>query len=166
MRKVFQDKFDFGKGNCVWACIASLFDLELSDLDYAPPTSQDLIDWTKREMSDLEFHNVDYGYNYRVVDGYEDCEHVGTGRWTYDLRPDEEKIKPTTEFWLASVHSLQLKRPICDSYYPMPALHMVVMQGDKLWHDPNPKNPRDYEPTVVMASWWEPNEAPTQDQSA
>lgn len=158
MRKVFQDKFDFGKGNCVWACIASLFDLNLADLRWPPPSSEMVMEWSKGELPHLDYHNVDYGTNYRIEEGYPDCQYVGTGRWKYDLRPENERIKPTVEFWIASVNSLQLKRPICDPYYPMPALHAVVMQGDKLWHDPNPKNPRDYEPTIVMASWWEPNE--------
>lgn len=161
MQKVFQDSFEFGKGNCVWACVASLFDLDLDDLRFPPPSDGELMAWSKRELPHLTFNNVDYGHNYRVVDGYPDCPGVGTGRWTYDLRPEDERINPTTEFWLASVNSLRLKRPVCDSYYPMPALHMVVMRGNEIWHDPNPKNPRKYEPTVVMATWWEPNEGST-----
>lgn len=154
MKPVYQDRFGLGQGNCAWACVASLFEISLDDLRFPPPTDDNLREWTNLNMPDTEFHYRDLGFNYRVVEGYPDVEGVGTGRWAYDL-PDEWD-PPAADYWLASVNSLGLKRPVEDSYYPMPALHMVVMRGRDLVHDPNPKYAArmPYTPTVVAQSWW------------
>jgi hypothetical protein len=75
-------------------------------------------------------------------------------RWTYDL---PETWEPPVDYhWLASIYSPRLKRPVEDPYYPLPALHMVVMKGPVMVHDPNPDyaDQVPYEPTVVMQTWW------------
>lgn len=153
MRKVYQDRFGYGEGNCAWACISTLFDIPLDDLRHPPPCAEDLLRWTQEYMPHLEYHHIDLGRNFRLVEGYDYVEGVGTERWTYDL-PDAWD-PPVEGYWLASINSLGLKRPVEDPYYPMPALHMVVMRGRELFHDPNAQY-ADYEPTVVMQTWWTP----------
>lgn len=154
MRPVYQNRFGYGAGNCAWACVASLFELELDSLPAKPPAALDMLEWSKEALPHLKFNNRDLGYNYRIEEGYPDAEGVGTGRWTYDL-PDAWD-PPTDGYWLASVNSLGLKRPVEDPYYPRPALHMVVMHGRRLVHDPNPRYAvlLPYRPVVVEQTWW------------
>lgn len=151
MRPVFQDRFGYGEGNCAWACVASILEIDLDDLRFPPPTDADLLAWTEQHTS-LRYNFVDLGTNFRVVGGFPDAPSVGTGRWTYDL--PAEWTPPPTEFWMATINSLGLERPVSDPYYPMPALHAVVMQGRKIAHDPNPAYALPYDPTVVAMSWW------------
>lgn len=156
LRKVYQDRFGWGDGNCVWACVATLFGCELDDLrdQEAGATCEDLLVWSKNHVPTLEYNDVDLATNVRLVGGFEDIDGVGSERWTYDVPTEWEP--PVPGFWLASINSLGLKRPVEDPYYPLPALHMVVMLGRQMYHDPNP-NYADrvpYEPTVVMQTWW------------
>jgi hypothetical protein len=153
-RRVYQDRFGYGEGNCAWACVATLFGVGLDRLRLPPPSDSELMAWSKGAAPMLEFHNRDLATNYRIEEGYEDVEGVGTGRWAYDV-PDEWE-PPVPGFWLASVNSPGLKRPVEDPYYPMPALHMVVMCGRDMYHDPNPRYADlvPYEPTVVGQTWW------------
>lgn len=155
--KVYQDRFGNGKGNCAWACIATIFGLSLDDLRYPPPYTTDILRWTEETYPGLAYNNVDHGRNYRIVEGFPDVPGVGSGRWTYDLPDDYDP--PPAEFWMATVFSPGLKRGVEDPYYPMPGLHAVVMQGKTLYHDPNPayETPRDVTP-VVMKTWWGPYE--------
>lgn len=152
--RVSQDRFGNGEGNCVWACVATLFGLPLDRLRLPPPCAQELLDWTKENAPTLEFHDVDLARNYRIEEGFPDVEGVGTGRWAYDV-PDEWE-PPVQGFWIAGVESLGLKRTVEDPYYPMPALHAVVMHGRTMFHDPNPKyaDRVPYEPRVVTMEWW------------
>jgi hypothetical protein len=156
LRKVYQDKFGHGEGNCAWACVASIFDLDIEAVRYpAGPSLDDLRLWTKNHYPALTLHGRDLGFNYRIVrGGYKRVPRVGTGRWTYDI--PVTWTAPTPGYWLASIFSLKLKRPIEDPYYPMPNLHMVVMKGRELVHDPHPSYAElvPYQPTVVMQTWW------------
>lgn len=151
MKPVFQDRKGFGQGNCVWACIASIFEIPLDTLRYPPPFTEDVLAWTKEHYPALEFHNVDLGFDYRLRDVPGIPE--GEQRWHYRLRRKWEP--PTDDYWIASVDSQGLMRPVEDPYYPMPALHAVVMKGRDLVHDPNDSYPLgSYKPKVVMQSWW------------
>jgi hypothetical protein len=157
MIPVFQDSFGFGNGNCAWACIASIFELSIEDVqDGGPPTDDDLVRWTRKHFPALAYQILDLGYDYDVVHGYPDCKGVGTGRWTYKVRETWEPpdASVTDGYWMATVPSQTLKRPIKDPYYPMPALHAVVMKGRECVHNPNPKNFLDPNPQVIMQSWW------------
>lgn len=153
-RKVYQDRFGNGEGNCVWACVATLFGLPLEQLRLPPPAAPELLDWTKENTPALAFHNVDLATNFRLIDGYKDVKGVGPSRWAYDI-PDTWE-PPVRGFWIAGVNSLGLKRTEEDPYFPMPALHAVVMLGREMYHDPNPSyaDRVPYEPTVVDKSWW------------
>jgi hypothetical protein len=128
--------------------------LDIETLRYPPPTDTDLAKWTSDTFDSIEYHYSDLAHNFRVVEGFPDVEGVGTGRWAYDL--PEVWEPPTEDYWMASVCSLGLKRPVEDPYYPMPALHAVVMRGASLVHDPNAAyaDRVPYEPTVVAQSWW------------
>lgn len=146
MIPVFQDRFGFGTGNCAWACVASILGVDLDALRFPPPTTEDLLAWTQENTS-FYYNWADLGSNYRLVD----LEGIGE-RWTYDL--PEEWTPPPVEFWMGTIFSPGLERDVSDPYYPMPALHAVVMRGRELIHDPNPAYEVPYEPTVVGMSWW------------
>lgn len=162
MKPVFQDSFGFGNGNCTWAAVASIFELSLSEAqgESGPGDSADVLAWTKARFPNLSFNNLDLGYDYEIVDGYPDCEFVGTGRWTYKIAKywDPPDAAATDGYWLGVVPSQRLKRPVCDPYYPMVALHAVVMLGRKCVHDPNPKNVLIEHPQITQLSWWESSE--------
>lgn len=154
MIPVYQDQFDYGRGNCMWAAIASVFEVNLEQFRLcAPPCGDDIRKWTEIAYPHLTFHYRDLCTNYRVVKGFPDVPNWRTGRWAWD-DPDQDAWEPPpAEYWIASVHSQRLKRPVEDGYYPMPALHAVVMNGHKMVHDPNPKNGA-YTPIVCGQSWW------------
>lgn len=157
MKKVYQDRFGF-EGNCVWACISSVFDIPLDELRFPPASVQALEAWSEANLPHLKFRNQDLATNFRLEGDFPHAEGVGTERWAYDLpeRWYPPKAAATGGYWLASVYSLGMEREENDPYYPLPSLHMVVMRGRELVHDPNP-NYADrvpYTPTVVMKTWW------------
>lgn len=158
MKPVFQDTFGHGNGNCAWACVASIFELSLPEAQgvFGPPDESELRIWTRMKLPDMTFHSIDLGYDYEVVDGYPDCEGVGTGRWTYKVAADWEPpdASATGGYWMATIPSQKLVRPVEDPYYPMFALHAVVMFGRLCVHDPNPNNRPDPSPLVVDQHWW------------
>lgn len=153
-RKVYQDRFGSGEGNCVWACVATLFGCGLNELRFPPPCANELLAWSKENAPALEFHDVDLARNYRLQGGFPDYEGVGSERWAYDIPKEWEA--PVMGFWLAGINSLSLKLPIENPYYPMPGLHMVIMRGREMYHDPNPAyaDRVPYTPTVVTQTWW------------
>jgi hypothetical protein len=154
MKPVYQDRRGYGQGNCVWACVASIFEIPLELLRYPPPCEADLRRWTAFHQPYREFHYADLSTNYRLVDGYPEAPGVGTSRWAYDLCEPGDYEPPEVEFWIASIPSPGLKLPVEDPYYPMPALHAVVMRGDTCVHDPNPDYRINPHPQVVAAEWW------------
>lgn len=158
MIPVFQDRFDYGFGNCAWACIASILEQPLEDVQGGrrPPSIADLIEWTAEYVPELSFNSLDLCYNFRPVNGYPDVPELGTERWTYDIHKDWEPpdASATDGYWIASVPSQTLKRPVEDPYFPMPSLHAVVMHGRYCVHDPNSYNRIDPEPQVSMQYWW------------
>lgn len=155
MKPVYQDRFGYGEGNCVWACIASIFEIPLESLhgERAGPCDADLTKWTDRAMPHLEYRYEDCAYDYELVPGPSTEKHPHPERWTYKV-PATFK-PPPVQFWGATVWSPKLKHPIDSPWYGMPGLHMVVMEGDKMIHDPNPNYTHDelYSP-VVAKSWW------------
>lgn len=164
MIPVFQDRHGFGQGNCVWACVASIFEIPLDTLRYPPADDADLEAWTVKNRPSLVFHHLDFAYDFEVVEGYPDIGDLGgTGRWSYKVPEEWEApfdpgpwITPAPlDFWIASIPSPGLERPVEDPYYPMPALHAVVMYGKELVHDPHAdyECPRKIE-TVERCSWW------------
>jgi hypothetical protein len=153
MRRVWQDRFGFGDGNCAWAALASIFNLDYPPRGYPPACIEDFKAWTSRFRPDLCVHERNLATNYRVVEGFPDYEGVGSGRWTYDIPETWEP--PVDDWWIATVQSQSLKRPISDPYYPMPALHAVVMCGPDFVHDPNPRNEQKMMPLIAQ-TWWEP----------
>jgi len=158
MKPVYQDTFGHGNGNCAWAVVASIFELSLKDAQgaFGPPCSEDLDLWTRMHMPGYKYHNLDLGYDFEIVEGYPDCEGVGTGRWTYKVRDEWEPpdASATDGYWFGTIPSQRLVRPVSDPYYPMPALHAVVMRGRVCVHDPNPNNHLDPHPRVLELSWW------------
>jgi len=140
-----------GRGNCVAACIASIFELPLSDVDLPDGCgSNELMEWSHGRWPWLECRVVDYGQNYREVEPPSDEN--PEGRWEYDL-PTEQPPAPTIGYWIASVVS---PRGVLQSgpYRGSPILHAVVMRGGVVAWDPHPG--RDEAPLgpTVMATWW------------
>lgn len=97
---------------------------------------QEIIDYTKRWMPAWEFVSVDMGYDYELIDMPELGK--GQARWTYKVK--EWEGAPVDGYWFASVPSRTLVRPPENPYYPMKALHYVVMRGEDLVWDPNAAN--------------------------
>lgn len=156
MIPVYQHSFGYGKGSCAWACVASIFEVSIESLKIdkiMPPTDTDLAKFTACRWPAIQFHYEDLACDYELIDGPSVPEHPHPKRWSYAAPETFEP--PPVEFWMATVFSPGLKRPVGDPYYPMPALHAVVMQGDKLAHDPNPNYTHSelYSP-VVAKSWW------------
>jgi hypothetical protein len=138
-----------GRGNCVAAALASIFRLDLDDVDVPDGCSDgEIAAWSNARYPWLECRHVDHGVNYRVL------EEGPQGRWTYDL-PDEPPVPPTPGIWKAAVISPSGLLVAAGPWRGTPILHAVVMRGADLVWDPNP----NYDwttaaPTVVMSTWW------------
>lgn len=156
MIPVYQESFGYGQGSCAWACVASIFEVTHAALNIdkiAPPNDDDLEKWTELVHPELEMHRVDHTFNYRLIPGPSVPRHPHPERWAYDI-PDEV-LAPTDGFWMASIYSPGLSRPVEDPYYGMAALHAVVFEGNTLVHDPNPKYTiGEYVPRISRATWW------------
>lgn len=155
MIPVYQERFGWGEGDCVWATLASIFEIpypEMGTERIASPHYSDVRKWTECRFPYLEYHYEDWSVNYRLVPGPSIPEHPSPTRWAYDV-PDEFE-PPVEGYWMGTIHSLSLRAPLESAYYGMPGLHAVVMKGRKLVHDPNPHNVHEKPPQLVMASWW------------
>lgn len=156
MKPVYQNQLGWGAGDCAWACVASIFELELADLgieQIAPPCDADLRKWTECRFPNVRFCYEDICTDFDLVEA--DPSWGGDAfRWVYKVPSDFEP--PPVEYWMASVFSLGLQPPPEYPYYPFPGLHAVVMRGKDLAHDPNPRYTNDmlYSP-VLMKTWWE-----------
>lgn len=145
------DPDDDTRGNCIAACIASIFETDIDHIDLrGGPTWHDIWDWTEKYMPDLKFFNQDYGTNYRVEDGV----------WKYDFpEPDTVKHPPGFEddYWILSAES---PRIILQSgeFKGMPGLHAVVMKGNDIVWDPHPNAKEEGQQVGrwVQRSWWVP----------
>jgi hypothetical protein len=156
MIPVFQNKFGFGEGNCAWACLASVFELSLDSMPTEPPYPQDWFDWTQENVPHLVYTNKDLAYDYELRGSFPKTKDFGTKRWTYkvNLQWEPPDASATGGYWIATVPSQRLKRPVEDPYYPLPALHAVVMLDRECVHDPNPHNTLDPSPLVIQQTWW------------
>lgn len=143
MRPVYQTKFNYGEGDCFSACVASIFEVLLSAATMRP-YPDDIVAWTQRNYPALEYVSIDLCTNYKA---HED-------RWTYDLADINTIAPPTRGYWIASVPSLRLKRPPSDPYYPMPALHAIVMRGAAQVHDPNPNYGTPNYSQIAASLYW------------
>lgn len=165
MIPVFQDRFGGdsspeGGGNCAWACVASILELDFAEVRHLPPPSgADLMQWTREQRPDLEFTNVNLRYGYQTVPGPPgiaswDGPHAFE-RWHYSVRDEFEAPESDFDAWMATIHSPGLASTADDPYFPMPQLHAVVFSGRELAHDPNPayECPRRT-PQVLEMSWW------------
>lgn len=148
--KVTQTKFGDGKGNCVAACLASIFELDIDDVDIQPaPSANDLLEWTKRNYPDLSCIIQDFGENYQEVED---------GLWRYDF--PEEKFDPPPEhdsYWLLGAKS---PRIVIESgpYRGMPGLHCVVMKDDQIVWDPHPDSDKAEVGDWLERIWWVPKD--------
>lgn len=143
------------RGNCVAACVASVFGLNLDVLESQGLTPgcgfQDVCRWTSEHWSFLEYREQDFCQNYRVVEG--EGRGYPEDRWVYDLPSEELRVNPPTcGLWIAyaiSPRGLLTTGP----YRGMPIIHAVVMCGGSLAWDPHPERDMGIGATVSMG-WW------------
>lgn len=155
MRPVFQDAFGWNQGNCVWACVASVFELPLEQFQgLGPPNGEDLAKWTEVALPGLEIHDVDLRQNYRML--YTPYSGL---KWTCD--PPQEWRPPHGGYWLAVVESHAVRCPPDSDWWPGPGLHCVVMRGSELAHDPNPAYQGKPAQTPLRQLWWTPKRQST-----
>jgi hypothetical protein len=141
-----------GRGNCVAACLASIFGLSLAEVEEGlsdGPTANGLMAWTESRFPWLECRNTDHSENYREVEPPSDEHPEGT--WTYDL-PSVRPEAPTLGLWMASVVSPRgvLRH---GPYRGSPILHAVVMRGGNLVWDPHPRRAEGVG-ALVERTWW------------
>lgn len=141
-----------GRGNCVAACVASIFGLSLAEVEDGLPdgsTTNDLMAWTTSRFPWLECRNTDHSENYREVEPPSDEDPEGV--WAYDL-PSVRPEAPTIGLWMAGVVSprgLLQHGP----YRGSPILHAIVMCGGELVWDPHPKRAEGVG-ALIERTWW------------
>lgn len=154
MKPVEQTTFYDGtgaRGNCVAACVASVFGLPLWVVEtqgVGPGAGgQDLMRWTTERWPALECRVFDFAVNSRIVEG----EGTEDERWAYDL-PEDVPAPPTTGFWIAYVIS---PRGLLEHgpYRGMPIQHAVVMRGGSLAWDPHPQRDMGIGQEVGRCYW-------------
>lgn len=134
-------------GDCVAACVASIFGLSLDELaeqGIGPGACfQELFYWTKTYRAGLEYRERNLCVNHRMPE---------PGRWEYDMPPDDHTLPPTYGLWIAHVVSprgLLLDGP----YRGMPIIHAVVMRASALVWDPHPDRASGVG-QMVGQGWW------------
>lgn len=156
MKPVFQTSFfdpeDETRGNCLHACIASIFEWSIDFLDLPNPCySQDVIDWTNRYWPGWQCVDMDYRTNY--LESSKPTEERPEGGWVYD--DPSEWFAPHYGYWIGTIYSPRIKRPKSDPYWPRSGLHAVVMKGYKLAHDPHPEGLKEIgDETILGALYW------------
>lgn len=158
MKFVKQTRFyrDDGRGNCVAAALASIFELDIDDVDVPDGTDSNMVmTWTNNRFPHLHCWIVDHGKNYRIAEMATDDE--PWGRWEYDL-PDEFE-PPTQDLWMATVVSPR-GFLTAGPYRGSPILHAIVMEGEDIAWDPYPDACWDTRPVVVQSTWWVPRTKP------
>lgn len=150
MKPVEQTMFYPPRGNCVAAAIASIFELDLGDIDIeAGPSFTELCEWTNENFPSLQIMNQDFCRNYRIAK--KDTNSRYGGCWEYDL-PKEKVGPPHSGYWMATAISprgLLIDGP----YKGMPIQHAVVMKANKMVWDPHPKRYMGIGP-IVERTWW------------
>jgi hypothetical protein len=128
------------RGNCVAACVASIFERPLDELEgqgIGPGCSaRELMEWTRQHAAGLCVVNTDHSRNFRIVEN----EGKPDERWAYDLPTDDEipDVFLGGCYWIATVVS---PRGVLQHgpYRGSPVLHAVVMRGHALVWDPHPQ---------------------------
>ncbi len=144
----FYDPLEETRGDCVAACVATIFELPLEEVDIRGGASfQDVCDWTKAFKPHLRYNERDLCTNHRIVS--EDPETI----WAFDLPDPSEAIDPPTDgLWIAHVVSPRglLKH---GPYRGMPIEHAVVMCGPEMVWDPHPDRHQGVGRMTGMG-WW------------
>jgi hypothetical protein len=133
-----------GNGNCVAACVASIFDVPLSDCYPDIPLGGDfnaVCRWTDARYPGLAACSVDFF----------DAE-----AWKPIRRPLEDVEWPThrRSFWIAFVESPRAAAAGVLDSYGLPTQHAVVMHGSELAWDPHPRRDMGVGPCCGKL-WWE-----------
>lgn len=147
----FYDPEDETRGNCLHACIASIFHLEidsigLPDICYA----QDVINWTNQRYSGWQCINQDWCTNYQVAS--EPTDERPQGGWVY--HDPEYLVAPHYGYWIGAIYSPRIKLEKSNPYWPRSGYHAVVMKGYNCVHDPHPEGNIDFEGPVLNGIWW------------
>jgi hypothetical protein len=144
VRPVEQTSFSpGGGGNCVAACVASIFELPLSDCFPEIPNGGNpnaVAEWTRSRYPGLRAASRDFyddlGLPRRL--GFRDVD------WPTCIR----------SYWIAYVESPRAKAAGVLDLYGYPTQHAVVMHGWELAWDPHPRRDMGVGPCRGMA-WWE-----------
>jgi hypothetical protein len=151
----FYDGSSGQRGNCTAACVASIFERPLEEVDSCVPpgSSWSQVDfYTRRVAPFLSVHAIDLCLNHRQVE--EATERHPQGRWTYDLPPADawERRWESMGLWIAAVVSP--RGTLRDGpYRDMPIQHAVVMRGSELAWDPHPDRDLGVGQVLEMC-WW------------
>lgn len=126
-----------GGGNCVAACVASIFELPLTMTYPEIPLgggAQKVMDWTERHYPALHYVDRSHGRyeqqgdRYVELEPYEVLEHMR-----------QDLIPWGVEFWIAYVVSPRGVISHHDWGYWHPSLHAVVCSGSEVVWDPHPR---------------------------
>lgn len=127
-----------GGGNCVAACIASIFELPLPQVFPEVPnggSAQAIFDWTAKHHPGLAYVDRTLGrYEqrgelYHEVDGYEVIEHA-----------PQERLPPwSVDFWIG--YFVSPRGVLSHKEYGIwhPSLHAVVCRRREVLWDPHPR---------------------------
>ncbi len=135
MKKVFQDVVDPGKGNCLQAAFASLFELELYDVPHFLLQR----DWFATMIDVITKNHYAFGhFEYNVRD---------LGRSGKDkMQKVIKQLNGVNGYFIAAVYSPKYFNPenYCDASMPRAITHAVIVDKQlNIVHDPNPNN-NDY----------------------
>lgn len=133
-----------GGGNCVAACIASIFELPISDVFPDVPNGggyQEICRWTESRYPALTVCSKDL---------------FNITSWTPDRRNLAEVDPPQfLGWWVAYVESPRAAKKKCYDCYGLPTQHAVVMRHNRLMWDPHPHGEVDGVGFARGMLWWE-----------
>jgi hypothetical protein len=139
-----------GGGNCVAACVASIFEVPLSDCWPEIPNGggfQYVCNWTARRFPGLQVSGKNVAPPVEVKRG-------NFTRWIDVPVPVQVLTAPVYGcYWIASAVSPRaaMQKMADDEYRP--SLHCVVMRGSEVVWDPHPKREMGIG-GVVSGLWW------------
>lgn len=136
-----------GGGNCVAACVASIFEVPLSDCSPEIPDGGSftaVCEWTAKRHPGIRA-------NCKIVGGH--WFKRGTIERFVDSYPPVDVVEPPVSgYWIAGVVSPRGVLMRVDQEIK-PSLHCVVMYGSELVWDPHPKREMGIG-GVYDATWW------------
>ncbi len=139
MKKIFQTIIDAGKGNCMQAAIASLFDKELEEV----PNFISLENWLE-SICDFAiangYHNTGMLYNRKMsMLNSPTSDSFKNHNWCEEMMLNKENLKlhgDVNGFFYATVLSPKFFN-WCDGFHKR---HAVIIDFDmNIVHDPNPE---------------------------